>query len=95
MRKEICSKNHPGKSHSIVEPGPSAKVAVHFKQSANSMKNPRILIVVTSAAKMPNGESTGLWLEEFAVPYEIFKGAGAAVTVASPRGGAAPIDPRS
>ena len=44
---------------------------------------------------MPNGESTGLWLEEFAVPYEIFKGAGAAVTVASPRGGAAPIDPRS
>jgi hypothetical protein len=40
------------------------------------MKNPRILIVVTSVAKMPNGESTGLWLEEFAVPYEIFKGAG-------------------
>jgi putative intracellular protease/amidase len=68
---------------------------VHFKQSANSMKNPRILIVVTSVAKMPNGESTGLWLEEFAVPYEIFKGAGAAVTVTSPRGGAAPIDPRS
>ena len=60
---------------------------MHFKQSANSMKNPRILIVVTSAAKMPNGESTGLWLEEFAVPYEIFKGAGAAVTVASPAWG--------
>jgi putative intracellular protease/amidase len=59
------------------------------------MQNPRILMVVTSAAKLPNGESTGLWLEEFAVPYEVFKKAGAAITVASPRGGSAPIDPRS
>jgi putative intracellular protease/amidase len=59
------------------------------------MKNPQILMIVTSAVKMPNGEPTGLWLEEFAVPYEIFKGAGALLTVASPRGGAAPIDPRS
>jgi putative intracellular protease/amidase len=59
------------------------------------MKNPHVLIVVTSASKLPNGESTGLWLEEFAVPYEIFKSAGALITVASPRGGPAPVDPRS
>jgi putative intracellular protease/amidase len=59
------------------------------------MKNPHILMILTSAAKMPNGEPTGLWLEEFAVPYEIFKEAGALITVASPRGAAAPIDPRS
>jgi putative intracellular protease/amidase len=72
-----------------------AIAVLHSKESSNTMKNPRILIVVTSAAKMPNGEPTGLWLEEFAVPYEIFKAAGAAVTVASPRGGRAPIDPRS
>jgi putative intracellular protease/amidase len=59
------------------------------------MKNARILIVVTSASKLPNGEPTGLWLEEFAVPYETFTSAGALITVASPRGGPAPIDPRS
>jgi putative intracellular protease/amidase len=59
------------------------------------MKNPRILMVVTSAATMPNGEPTGLWLEEFAAPYEVFKAAKATITVASPRGGSAPIDPRS
>ena len=59
------------------------------------MKSPKILMVVTSAANLPNGEPTGLWLEEFAVPYEVFKKAGAAITVASPRGGSAPIDPRS
>ena len=59
------------------------------------MKNPRVLIVVTSASKLPNGEPTGLWLEEFAVPYETFKSGGALSTVASPRGGPAPIDPRS
>lgn len=70
-------------------------VALHSKQSQETMKHPRILIVVTSAAKMPNGEPTGLWLEEFAVPYEVFKSAGAAITVGSPRGGATPIDPRS
>ena len=59
------------------------------------MKSPKILMVVTSAANLPNGEPTGLWLEEFAVPYEVFRKAGAAITVASPRGGSAPIDPRS
>ncbi|HEY5742744.1 MAG TPA: type 1 glutamine amidotransferase domain-containing protein [Terrimicrobiaceae bacterium] len=59
------------------------------------MNNPQILIIVTSAGKMPNGDPTGLWLEEFAVPYEVFKAAGAVITVASPKGGAAPVDPKS
>jgi putative intracellular protease/amidase len=59
------------------------------------MKNPKVVMVVTSASNLPNGEPTGLWLEEFAVPYETFKSAGALITVASPRGGRAPIDPRS
>lgn len=57
---------------------------LHSQEARNTMKNARILMVVTSAAKMPNGEPTGLWLEEFAVPYEVFKGAEAAITVASP-----------
>lgn len=59
------------------------------------MAAPRILMVVTSADRMPSGEQTGLWLEEFAVPYLEFRNAGAEVTVASPGGGPAPIDPRS
>ncbi|WP_443191762.1 type 1 glutamine amidotransferase domain-containing protein [Pseudomonas indica] len=54
-----------------------------------------VLIVVTSADRMPNGEATGLWLEEFAVPYHVFKEAGYRITVASPKGGETPIDPRS
>ena len=54
-----------------------------------------VLMIVTSADRMPNGEPTGLWLEEFAIPYSLLRDAGHAITVASPRGGATPIDPRS
>jgi putative intracellular protease/amidase len=54
-----------------------------------------ILMIVTSADRMTSGKPTGLWLEEFAVPYQLFRAAGFNVTVASPKGGAAPVDPRS
>ena len=54
-----------------------------------------ILMIVTSAGQMPNGAPTGLWLEEFAVPYDVLHGAGHALTVASPKGGDTPIDPHS
>ncbi|ACV57675.1 ThiJ/PfpI domain protein [Alicyclobacillus acidocaldarius subsp. acidocaldarius DSM 446] len=55
----------------------------------------KVLMVVTSADKMTDGHPTGLWLSEFAEPYTEFKQAGYEVTVASPRGGQAPIDERS
>lgn len=55
----------------------------------------QILMIVTSASRLPNGEPTGLWLEEFAVPYNLLRNAGHTITVASPQGGATPIDPRS
>ncbi len=55
----------------------------------------QVLMVVTSAERMSNGKPTGLWLEEFAVPYLLFKEAGFEVTVASPKGGKAPVDERS
>lgn len=55
----------------------------------------RILLVVTSHAEIEKGKPTGLWLEEFAVPYELFRAAKHDITVASPRGGEAPVDPRS
>ncbi|WP_250475339.1 type 1 glutamine amidotransferase domain-containing protein [Caballeronia sp. GAFFF1] len=56
----------------------------------------KILLVLTSHNKLGNtGRPTGFWLEEFTAPYYAFTDAGAQVTVASPKGGAAPIDPRS
>ena len=55
----------------------------------------RVLMVVTSHDRIDENHPTGLWLEEFATPYELFRAEGYAVTVASPKGGAAPVDPRS
>ncbi|MFA9462501.1 type 1 glutamine amidotransferase domain-containing protein [Thiohalorhabdus methylotrophus] len=55
----------------------------------------RILIICTSTDHMVPGARTGVWLDEFAVPYEIFSEAGAEITVASPEGGDVPIEPRS
>lgn len=55
----------------------------------------RILFVLTSHDRMLNGDPTGLWLEEFAVPYLAFTRAGHEATVASVSGGAVPVDPNS
>jgi putative intracellular protease/amidase len=55
-----------------------------------------ILMILTSCAQIPGAErKTGTWLEELAAPYYLFRAAGAQVTLASPAGGAAPIDPAS
>jgi putative intracellular protease/amidase len=55
-----------------------------------------ILMVLTSHGQLgKTGKSTGLWLEELAAPYYVFKDAGAEVTLASPKGGQPPIDPNS
>ncbi|MDF2570323.1 MAG: ThiJ/PfpI protein [Sporomusa sp.] len=55
----------------------------------------KILMIVTSFSQIDEFHSTGLWLEEFAIPYFEFCTGGYAVTVASPQGGAAPIDLQS
>lgn len=56
----------------------------------------RILVVLTSHDQLGDtGEKTGFWLEELAAPYYIFRDAGAEVTLASPRGGQPPLDPKS
>ena len=56
----------------------------------------KILMVLTSHDKLVNtGRKTGFWLEEFAAPYYTFLDAGATVTLASPKGGQPPIDPKS
>ena len=55
-----------------------------------------ILMVLTSHDRLGNtGKKTGFWLEEFAAPYYAFQDAGATITIASPRGGQPPIDPKS
>ncbi|WHI47515.1 MULTISPECIES: type 1 glutamine amidotransferase domain-containing protein [unclassified Microbulbifer] len=56
----------------------------------------KILMVLTSHDELGNtGKKTGFWLEEFAAPYYTFKDAGAEVTLASPKGGQPPLDPKS
>jgi putative intracellular protease/amidase len=55
-----------------------------------------ILIVLTSHDQLGDtGKKTGFWLEEFAAPYYTFVDAGAKVTLASPKGGQPPLDPKS
>lgn len=54
-----------------------------------------ILIIVTNHDQIDAEHPTGLWLEEFAVPYQLFREKGYLVTVASLKGGQTPIDPRS
>src|ERR1039457_1119647 len=56
----------------------------------------KILMVLTSHSELGNtGKKTGLWLEEFAAPYFVFRDEGADIALASPRGGQPPIDPKS
>ena len=55
-----------------------------------------ILMVLTSHSELGDtGKKTGFWIEEFAAPYYLFADAGAAITIASPKGGQPPIDPKS
>jgi putative intracellular protease/amidase len=56
----------------------------------------KILMVLTSHDQLGDtGKKTGFWLEEFAAPYYVFKEAGADITLASPKGGQPPLDPKS
>jgi putative intracellular protease/amidase len=56
----------------------------------------KVLMVLTSHDQLGNtGRKTGFWLEELAAPYYVFKDAGAEITLASPKGGRPPLDPKS
>jgi len=55
-----------------------------------------ILMILTSHDQLGDtGLKTGFWLEEFAAPYYTLLDAGAKITLASPKGGQPPIDPKS
>ena len=56
----------------------------------------KVLMVLTSHDQLGNtGRKTGFWLEELAAPYYVFKDAGAEISLASPKGGRPPLDPKS
>lgn len=56
----------------------------------------KVLIVLTSHSELGNtGKKTGFWVEEFAAPYYVLLDAGVELTLASPKGGPPPIDPKS
>lgn len=55
-----------------------------------------ILFVLTSHSELGDtGVKTGFWIEEFASPYYFLKDKGFEITLASPKGGQPPIDPKS
>jgi len=56
----------------------------------------KVLFVLTSHSELGDtGEKTGFWVEEFAAPYYLLADAGVEITIASPKGGQPPIDPKS
>lgn len=56
----------------------------------------KIVMVLTSHDQLGStGRKTGFWLEEFAAPYFVFRDAGMDLTLASPKGGQPPLDPKS
>ena len=56
----------------------------------------KVLIVLTSHDRLGNtGKPTGFWLEEFAAPYYVLRDASVDISLASPKGGQPPVDPKS
>jgi hypothetical protein len=56
----------------------------------------KVLMVLTSHGQLgATGRKTGFWLEELAAPYYVFKDTRAQITLASPKGGRPPLDPKS
>jgi putative cofactor-binding repeat protein len=57
---------------------------------------PKVLMILTSHDRLGDtGKPTGFWLEEFAAPYYVLRDAGVDITLASPKGGQPPVDPKS
>ncbi|PKA81991.1 putative intracellular protease/amidase [Ulvibacter sp. MAR_2010_11] len=74
---------------------PSEKVSDE-KIELQKHRQMKILFVLTSHDKLGDtGKKTGFWVEEFANPYYTLLDKGATITIATPKGGAAPIDPSS
>lgn len=71
-------------------------VAVLLSPTLSADEPKRIAVVLTNHADLGDtGEPTGFYLSEAAWPWRVFTDAGYEVTFVSPRGGPAPIDPKS
>lgn len=69
------------------------KTTDQIQESAEPLK---VLFVLTSHDELGDtGEKTGFWVEEFAAPYYSLLDEGVSIQIATPKGGEAPIDPRS
>ncbi|WP_026449856.1 type 1 glutamine amidotransferase domain-containing protein [Aequorivita capsosiphonis] len=74
----------------------SSEKASEEKSTLEKEKDMNVLFVLTSHDKLGDtGKKTGFWIEEFASPYYSLLDQGVKITVATPKGGAAPIDPSS
>jgi putative intracellular protease/amidase len=74
----------------------TSKKDLEEKLTLKKDKKMNILFVLTSHDKLGDtGNKTGFWVEEFANPYYTLLDKGASITLATPKGGAAPIDPSS
>lgn len=74
--------------------GSGQEKSITETQKNTTMK--KVLFVLTSHEDLGNtGEKTGFWIEEFAAPYYFLTDKGVEVTLASPKGGQPPIDPKS
>ncbi len=75
---------------------PTEKRTETEETTLKTQKMKKILFVLTSHEELGNtGEKTGFWIEEFAAPYYLLKDKGVEITIASPKGGQPPIDPKS
>jgi putative intracellular protease/amidase len=71
-------------------------VALTLGSIARAEDAKSVLLVLTNHAELGDtGRKTGFYLSEAAHPYEVFTTSGLEVTLASPEGGVAPVDPKS
>jgi putative intracellular protease/amidase len=74
----------------------TSNTVLEEQTSLKEEKDMKVLFVLTSHDKLGDtGEKTGFWVEEFANPYYTLLDKGVTITIATPNGGAAPIDPSS
>ncbi|NME71925.1 type 1 glutamine amidotransferase domain-containing protein [Flammeovirga aprica] len=72
----------------------SSQSSKETKSETKAVK--KVLFVLTSHDQLgDSGEKTGFWIEEFATPYYFLKDKGVEITLASPKGGQPPFDPKS
>lgn len=75
---------------------PASEIVSEAQTDIKKEAHMNILFVLTSHDKLGDtGKKTGFWVEEFANPYYTLLDKGANITIATPKGGAAPIDPTS